>query len=145
MKRGRKTALSVVPDIAPLPQRPAPPAHFKGRLRDLWAEIVDDWPADHWRPSDLKLLEDLVITEQYVIDCDMIIEQLGHVIDGANGRVVSNPAVMQRRGHIQTIATIQRALRLCPSTRMRAENSVLRSRPAVESTTGRVKRPWESK
>jgi len=134
--------LTLLPMPSGLPTRPGPPAGLGEAMGVRWREIVDDWPADHWRPSDLRLLEDLVITEQYVVDCDLVIAELGHVIEGDKGHMVSNPAVMQRRGHVQTIATIQRALRLCPSTRMRAENSVLRNRAGAVNAG---KRPWETK
>jgi hypothetical protein len=104
-----------------------------------WTAIIDDWPVDHWRPSDLRLLEDLVVTESYVHDCDELIAIEGMTAIGANGGSVAHPAVIMRRGHLATVLGLQRALRLCPSTRTRAEKAGLHERAGAGG-----KRPWEA-
>lgn len=111
---------------------------FTGDFRARWYEIVNDWPTGHWRPSDGRLLEDLVITESYVRDCDAKIAAEGMTATGANGGTVAHPAVIMRRGHLTTILSLQRALRLCPSTRTRPDKASLQERAGVGN-----KRPWE--
>lgn len=137
-KRGRKsgaelTALPTPPEA--LPQRPEPPPGLSEAAAVRWRQIVGALPADYWRPSDLDLLEQLVIEEQYVRDCDALISEHGRLVTGATGALVSNPAVVQRRGHMATILAIQRALRLPPSTRYDKKAAKL------GQTTG--KRPWQ--
>ena len=142
MKRGRKPATDLVamPDVAELPRHPDPPIGLGEAARARWIDIVRDWPIDRWRPSDMKLLEDLVITEGYVSDCDELIARDGATIPGGRGAMVGHPAVAMRRMHMQTILGIQRALRLCPSTRMLRDKASLNERPGSAG-----KRPWERK
>lgn len=138
-KRGRKsqaelTALPTLPEA--LPQRPPPPVYLGEFGQQRWRSIVDALPADYWRPSDLELLEQMIVEEQYVRDCDQLIAEHGRLVMGATGGLVGNPAVTQRRGHIATILSIQRALRLPPSTRYDKQKALL------GKTTG--KRPWQA-
>src|SRR5690349_635901 len=106
--RGRRSAgaLTTVPpppDI--LPQRPeAPPALGEDGMR-RWDDIVGALPVDYWRPSDLVMLEDMIRTEQFVVECDVLIAEHGQIVPGATGAFVVNPAVTARRGYIATIAT----------------------------------------
>ena len=142
MKRGRKpaTALVAMPEVTELPRHPDPPVGLGDEAKARWIEIVRDWPIDRWRPSDMRLLEDLVITEGYVRDCDEQIARDGSTIFGQRDGLLPHPAVAIRRTHMQTILSIQRALRLCPSTRMRAEKASLHERPGASG-----RRPWERK
>lgn len=140
MKRGRKSAseLAVVIPIGVLPTRPKPPRRLDKVQRARWAEIVDDWPADHWRPSDLRLIESVILTESYVRDCDAAIKRDGMTMERGTGGTMTHPAITQRQGHLQALLALQRALRLCPSTRTRAEKASLHERPGAGG-----KRPWE--
>jgi Phage terminase, small subunit len=140
MKRGRKSALSVVATIGTSSRRPDPPASLQEELHGRWAEIVNDWPADRWRPSDLQILEDMIITEHYVRLCDAAISRDGMTIQAANGNLVAHPAATLRGVHLASILSAQRALRLCPSTRVRAEKASLHDRAGAGGV-----RPWEVK
>lgn len=137
-KRGRKSAaeLKTVADVAALPQRPLPPSDFGEEPAQRWHEIVDALPADYWRPSDLVQLADMIRTEQLVELCDQQIAIEGQVaITNAGPKV--HPAVTARKGHLATIAAIQRSLRLCPSARTRPDAAKLQDRKAG-------KRPWQA-
>lgn len=140
MKRGRKsdaerTTRATQP---PMAQRPEPPPTLDADGRARWSEIVDPLPADYFRASDLQMLEGMIRTERYVTECDELIEANGHLMKGPGKTLVTNPAVTARRGYIATIATIQRALRLCPSTRLDKTSAKLREASSA-------KRPWEPK
>jgi phage terminase small subunit len=140
-QHGRKStaSLTVAPTLASLPTHPDPPRDLSKTASARWREIITDWPLGHWRPSDLHMLRDLVITEEMVRDCDAQIARDGSTVEGDRGNILSHPAVGQRRGHIATIATLQRALRLCPSARYEKDKASLR-----RSASGGA-RPWETK
>lgn len=138
-KRGRRSQASLTPlptPAAALPQRPAPPPELGEDGGRRWSEIVDALPADYWRPSDLRLLGDMIVCERYVHECDEIIVRESHVVSGATGALVTNPAVTARKGYLATIIMIQRALRLPPSTRYDKKAAKL------GQTAG--KRPWQA-
>lgn len=139
-ERGRKSAaeLTAMPGgIDGLPQRPEPPITLDERGQKRWREIVNALPADYWRPSDLGLLEELVLQEGFIIECDELIAEHGRLIPGSTGNLVSNPAVAQRNAHLKNIISIQRTLRLPPSTRYDKQSAKL------GKSTAR-KRPWEA-
>lgn len=139
-KRGRKSkaSLTVLPAVTELVQRPAPPKTLDKVGRGRWFDIVDVLPADYFRPSDLLLLEDMIRQENYVRDCDALIKKHGRLVKNAQGGLWANPVVHQRRGHVASILSIQRALRLPPSTRLDKGAAALR--PAAPGK----KKPWES-
>jgi hypothetical protein len=43
-------------------QKPAPPKHLSAKAKRIWQEIVNDRPADWFRPGSLLLLEQLCCT-----------------------------------------------------------------------------------
>ena len=146
MAGGRKSAasLAVAPPLdsasfAELPTYPDPPEDFSEADRERWTSIVRDWPLDHWRPSDLLLLRDMILTEQYVRDCDDRVKHEGMTIETPGGGLQLHPALTLRKWHLQTITTIQRALRICPSSRYERKDAKQNSRQA-----GNGSRPWEA-
>lgn len=132
-KRGRKSgaSLATVKDVAALPQRPQAPNSLDERGQARWREIVDSLPADYWRPSDLVMLEDMLHTETMVRECNETAR-----IEGQTMGDKVHPAVVARARHLATILSYQRALRLCPSQRLRRDAGVL-------NNSTRRKRPWE--
>ena len=146
MGGGRKSAasLAVAPpldsaSLAELPTYPDPPEDFSAIDRERWTSIVRDWPLDHWRPSDLLLLRDMITTERYVRDCDDLIQHEGMTVNTPQGGLNPHPAVTMRKAHLHTITAIQRALRICPSSRYDRKDAKQNSRQA-----GNGSRPWES-
>jgi hypothetical protein len=75
----------------------------------------------------------MIQTEQYIIACDRDIAKNGHLIGHE-----ANPSVAMRDKHAKTLIAYQRALRLCPSMRMRQDSGRLRDKPKP------VKKPWEA-
>ena len=133
--RGRKSQAEIMAPVpAVLPERPRPPDHLGEDGRARWTELVNELPVERFRASDLKMLADLVKSEQYVEKCDEIIGEHGQVI-GPGAQI--NPAVTLREKHLRVIVALQRALRLCPSMRMRQDAAKLR-----QSGTA-AKKPWE--
>lgn len=138
-RRGRqsKTSLTVEPGEGGAPQRRPAPADLCDRDRQRWDQLVSDWPADHWRESDLHLLRSLVITERMFSEVVDRIELEGYTITTDNGKEVVNPAVTVHGKMAATIIQLQRALRLSPITRTRSDSASLRGSRGA-------KRPWES-
>ncbi|KKN71024.1 hypothetical protein LCGC14_0424410 [marine sediment metagenome] len=128
-KRGRKSAaeLEAVPDVSELPTPPPPPATLDDAGCERWREIVNEHGADRFRKSDLQLLEQLVRCEQSTATMDRNIELHGEIIgDGTRAaRPIENPAVKVRDKLLRQTLALQVKLRLCPSTRMRADTAKL--------------------
>ena len=134
-RRGPKSQAEIMAPVpTALPRRPPPPARFARQDKDRWRAIVNELPVDRLRASDLVLLADLVTTERYVRECDENIATHGQVIGPG---VQINPAVLLRERHMRIVVALQRALRLCPSMRMRQEaGSLAKTKPAAK--------PWEA-
>lgn len=125
--------LTAAPTI--LPERPRPPTTLDADGQARWRELVSELPVDRLRASDLRLLEDLIQTEQYSRQCDRNIAAHGQVVGPG---VQINPAVTLRVQHQRIIVVLQRALRLCPSMRTRqdASGQLGKTKPG--------KKPWEA-
>ena len=138
-QRGRKSAAqlsAVATTTIDLPRAPEPPDGLCSEGAARWRAIVAQYPPDHFQASDLQLLESLIRTELLIAENDRDIARNGQIIGcPRTGGPIENPAVKQRDRHQKLINSTQVKLRLCPSTRMRAEKAGLRPK--------RAKRPWE--
>ena len=134
-QRGPKSKAEVMAPVPTvLPRRPEAPAHLDDVGQFRWREIVNEMPVDRLRASDLVLLADLIKTEQYARECDQNIAAHGQVIGPG---VQINPAVLLREKHMRIIVALQRALRLCPSMRMRQDAGSLPTKKPAN-------KPWEA-
>ena len=127
--------LSAVAPVTDLPERPEPPPLFTLKEKATWWKITMGLPADHWRPSDLMLLEELCVITRLIQDCDTVLKETGQFIFSDRGNLSEHPAVMLRDRHVKTMVQIQKALRLCPSARVQKTDKGL-------GKTAR-KKPWE--
>lgn len=133
-RRGPKSPAEIMAPVpTELPQRPAPPDELDDAGRARWRELVNELPVGRFRVSDLRMLADLIRSEQYVAECDENIRINGQVVGPG---VTINPAVVLREKHLRIIVALQRALRLCPSMRVRQDSAKL-------NDTGPKKKPWE--
>jgi len=131
-KKEAEAILASVP--ATIPTRRPPPTTLNEAGQERWRELVGELPVNRLRVSDYKMVEAMIRAEQYVEECDQNISEHGLVI-GPTPK--TNPAVRIREYNLRTIVQLQRALRLCPSMRMRQDSPVL---PATSPTT----KPWDS-
>ena len=112
-----------LPNLGP----PQPPADLKTSDKVRWREVVNAFPADKWNPSDLLLLRDMIICEGYARECEAQIKKDGLLIKNRFGVLAEHPAAAIRARQMRQILATQRALRLAPSTRTRADSA--KSRP----------------
>ena len=133
-RRGPKSQSEIMAPVpTALPRRPAAPASLNAAGKRRWRDLVSELPVDRLRTSDLQLLTDLIQTEQYARQCDKNIAKHGQVI--GPGALI-NPNVVLREKHMRIIIALQRALRLCPSMRVRHEAGSLKEKNPA-------KKPWE--
>lgn len=101
-KRGRRSIASqMTPNIQGVPSRIVAPSTVRGHARVLWNELVDSCAADHFRPSDIPIL-------QSYISATLIARA------AATGKT-KDFAVFEKAARLQkSLAT---SLRLAPSTR----------------------------
>ena len=118
-----------------LPQRPPPPRRLSAKAKRRWRAIVNEMPVDRLRQSDLRLLADLIQSEEYAAECDENIAAHGQLIGPG---VQINPAVTLREKHMRIIVALQRVLRLPPSMRMQ------RGAAPLNRTAPKGKKPWET-
>ena len=142
-KSGRKSAAekaaaATLAEVKTLAERPPAPDGLSDAESSRWDTILATYDASHWRVTDLSLIETMVRTETYVIDCEDLIRTDGQLTAGYMGAMRENPAIAVRDRHLKTIISIQRALRLCPSTRTRADKAGHQS-DGKESKAA----PWE--
>ena len=122
-KRGRKSADSLQVVSVGSAVRPEPPCSLTRQEKQLWKKIVASLPADRFQPGDLPLLVNYCRT---AARCDEL----------AGRREKSKEAETLFLRSVSILSTLSTKLRLCPSTRIRAESAQLR-----QSQT--TPRPWE--
>lgn len=131
---------------AKIVQRADPPSGLNEAGKQRWREILAELPANRFRESDLQMLKAMITAEQYVAECEEKIAEHGLII-GPSPK--TNPAVRIREYNLRTIVQIQRALRLCPSTRMRQDAAGLEATTPggqpwtePETETEEDEKPW---
>ena len=136
--RGKRSGadLSIVPVIPTL--REGPPAQLTQDEAVIWTSIVESLPPDWFRPSDVPLLAAYC---QTAIQCQAAAEELRGstlTLQTRQGRMYRNPLLDIQDAAARRLATLAGKLRLCPSSRMRAETAATKGRPIP----GR--KPWDS-
>lgn len=131
-KRGRTSAASLQ-SVALLPTRrpPEPPAHLQPTARELWENIALSLPHDYFRPSDLPLLEAYVLTCTRKRAIDGLIAKMPVSVEA---EAISALRLSGELG--REMASLAGKLRLCPSSRTRAESASLKVAHAGP-------RPWD--
>ena len=108
-------------NVIRLEQRPAPPDTLTERASAFWRQVVDSLPASYLRPADLSLLG------AYCLACDRWLEAERIIAD--EGLVVGNrphPALTIADSQAKLMMSLAGKLRLCPSSRIRADSADLR-------------------
>lgn len=131
-KRGRKTdaersALIVLNGIPT--EKPPAPTCLNAADQARWRALVSDLPGDRWQVSDLGLLQELIAAENLAAEALEMIEEHGAVIAGAKGTPIVSPWVTVHEKYVKQGLTLQRALRLPPSTRIAHNKMDLQSKP----------------
>jgi hypothetical protein len=133
--RGRKsmTELAIGPVVI---NRPEPPYNLTDAEADVWRQIVNAMPADHFAPSHFPLLVQLC---RHVVSSDrvkLLIEQLCGRKQIDCDRLQSLLAMQTSES--SSIVRLMRSLRLTPQSISRAESAKLRP-----LATGALA-PWHS-
>ena len=140
--RGRKSAiekaLSLV-DVNPA-ARPAPPAGMNAVQSGTWRAIVASLPADWIRPSDVPMLAAYCAASETHGLATTALETAAMVLVADNGREYANPLIGIQASAANRMSTLAMKLRLCPSTRYRADMASTKA-----ATVGAVAKPWEAK
>ena len=109
------------------------PEGLPAAAQALWLEVMAASPETHWRPADSPLLETFVRTSALAREAAQRLETEGQLL--ADGK--PSPWARLLSEHGKSMASLAGKLRLCPSSRIRAESASLRLQPS-----GR--KPWES-
>ena len=121
--------------ITSLPKRPEPPASLPAAGRNLWREIVRQYPAGHFRQgASLLVLEQLCRAHAFARSCDRVVARRGLVIGTR-----ANPAVAMRATAWTEIRACVTKLRLSISGLQRADSAAVRP----DHRHGMPK-PWEA-
>ena len=134
-RRGPKSAASqnIAQVTKPVDQYQPPPARLNAAGKRRWRELVAGHPPERFSDSDTSLLADMIVSEQYIAKCDKELQKLrSHLTE--EGKI--HPLVGLRDTHIKAQVLLQRALRLCPSMRMRHDKAGL-------GGTKTKKKPWD--
>lgn len=123
-QRGRRSTQSLT--VVPLGRKPPPepPPELPDYAKRVWRDALASLPPDALRPGDLPLLE------SYAISADIARQARDWLIKGFSP---DTHGVL--RDAINDMTRLARALRLCPSTRTRADSAALQALDPGE-------RPW---
>lgn len=111
-------------------QRPAAPAGLSKLEAAAWKALVADWPADHFKRSDLPLLA------EYIRALSMA-EELGGQVDKCDDMQELKTVLDLRDRESRRAAALARTLRLAPQSRYD------RHATATMANSANGKRPWE--
>ena len=106
--------------------RPAPPKDLTRKEKVIWRDILDSLPAEHLRSSDKALLANYcrLWTRADMLSADLASDP--HNID----------LDRMYRAAVASIAQLAVKLRLCPSSRIRAESASLKPKAKAK--------PWDN-
>lgn len=132
--RGRKSLASIqalpvtnkVQSVLKAPEGLTKPA------AELWEGIVRSLPTDYFRPGDQPLLQAYCTAYDRKNQIDALIAQEGILINGE-----SHSALKTSREEATLLATLATKLRLCQSSRTRADAAEL------QKSYPTAKKPWE--
>ncbi|MGV8892347.1 MAG: hypothetical protein ACOH2K_05295 [Burkholderiaceae bacterium] len=131
--RGRKSAASLQTiALASLRKPPSTPAGISQAAAELWQGITASLPVDFFRPGDLPLLQAYCVAHDRKERIDAAILSDGLLFDG-----VPHPGLRISRDEAGLMASLAVKLRLCQSSRTRAESASLKTAHAG-------KRPWDA-
>lgn len=103
-------------------KRPSAPKDLPPESAALWRNICAGLPANHFTAGDLVLLRALVLADYEKGRCDALVLTNGPILP--DGSV--NQAAKLSNQYAGTLAALSSKLRLCLSSRVRAESSGLR-------------------
>lgn len=110
----------------------SPPKDLQEELIPLWKSIIAQAPPEQFRPSDEPLLRSYVEAASLAREAHAKLLEEGQLTP--EGR--PSPWLAVSVAHAKTLASLAGKLRLCPSSRIRAESSSLKQLPAGP-------RPWD--
>ena len=135
--RGRQSAASLAIVAPVFSSRPQPWPGLPQEAGRLWNSIVQSLPAGYFRESDYPMLADYCRIVGRVDLCSQKLDEQGLVIDSDRGPKES-PYVKIHDTANRQMSSLAVKLRLCPSSRVRAESASLQ---AVKTGP----KPWEHK
>ncbi len=98
-------------------ERPQPESGMTPAAKKVWRRIVDELPADYFRPADLPLLRAYCESYSTHLQASKNLKKDGHVIEGNQGPK-RNPWFDVQKEAASTMATLATKLRLCPNARI---------------------------
>lgn len=135
--RGKKSAAALaVKPIARASKHVEPPGDLPEAGAALWRQIVQELPPEHFRFGDLPLLENFCRAVLLADEAQTQIDADGLVVDTRLGPK-PNPALAIRDQAVKQQAALAAKLRLCVSSRVRAEDASLRKLDGP--------RPWDTR
>jgi P27 family predicted phage terminase small subunit len=126
--RGRKPA-----NILTITQkkRPKPPKRLGKVGRAMWKMIVDSYPADHFRRSELFLLEKYCVAEQIYQAAMNMVEEHGLVTTTDTGYMIQSTYLGIANAQVKLQATLATKLRIATNSRLSNAKAGFEKEPVV--------------
>lgn len=120
-QRGRKSAASLATAAITTAMRyPPAPEGLSDAATSLWTSICKSLPCDYFTPGDLPLLEAYVVAHDRKRKIDAQVLKHGLLVEG-----VPHPGLKLGRDEATIMASLAGKLRLCQSSRTRADAATL--------------------
>lgn len=97
--------------------KPLMPVGMAGRAADEWVRIVDVLDGDMLSPADQSLLASYCMAVAQLHESQASIESAGLLVEGHNGSVRRNPALMIQKQAVEVIAMTASRFGLSPADR----------------------------
>lgn len=98
------------------------PPEMLPTLRPYWVELVNSFPRDHFRVSDITMMK-MYCQCAYDIDRQTVkIEEEGEVVIGGRGQAIVNPRCKVRDKNRETLLTLATKFRNQPASRQNTAN-----------------------
>lgn len=117
--RGRKPDSAVSHLDLVIKEKPKPPRSLSKRAKDTWKRVVDSLPVEHFRQSDLPLLEKYCMADSlYWQAMDQVMETGELTVKTKSGYETPSALVTVTNKQAQVMATLATKLRICPNSRV---------------------------
>lgn len=116
------------------PVFPYPP-ELKEKLRPQWLRLVNSFPQDHFKISDIPLMLVYVQCAYDIERMNILIDEEGEVVLGGRGPIV-NPRCKVRDARIASLMGLATKFRNQPASRVNSENFGNRQRKADAAARG---------
>lgn len=112
------------------------PPELRTELKPQWLRLVNSFPSDHFKVSDIPLMIVYVQCAHDIERQNLLIEEEGEIVVGGRGQAIVNPRCKVRDARIGALMGLATKFRNQPASRVNTENFQGRAQKAGTAAAG---------